>query len=462
MVSPAVCVSSPVLERTQRVAWLFYERASHSAATTLLQMQIVINNIINKIFPETKKTDKHEVIRVTGLKTGSEAWKKKKNGPEWTREKGHYRVTFWWRDPAGTQKTSPLKRVWLYITGVTDHHQNARPQSLERIPDTDVWQWQGAFTPQWRGSYCFIPSVNEDDFADAVFHGEQPDRLALREGWRKLLPAAMADPLNPQSWRGGRGHPVSALEMPEAPVQPGWNTPATPGNAPVCFEWESVRLNNRRRVWVFTTGEDSPERPLAVLLDGQFWAESMPVWSPLTALTNAGKLPPAVYVLIDVIDMAHRNHELPCNPDFWQAVQEELLPRVNSRTPFSDRADRTVVAGQSFGGLSSLYAGLNWPERFGCVLSQSGSYWWPHRGGQQDGLLIEQLKAGDLTARGLRIVLEAGRNEPLIFRANQAIYAELHPQQPVIWRQVDGGHDALCWRGGLTQGLMTLWQPLIQ
>ncbi len=461
MVSPAVCVSSPVLERTQRVAWLFYERASHSAATTLLQMQIVINIIINKICPETKKTDKHEVIRVTGLKTGSEAWWQSKNGPEWTREKGHYRVTFWWRDPAGTQKTSPLKRVWLYITGVTDHHQNARPQSLERIPDTDVWQWQGAFTPQWRGSYCFIPSVNEDDFADAVFHGEQPDRLALREGWRKLLSAAMADPLNPQSWRGGRGHPVSALEMPEAPVQPGWNTPATPGNAPVCFEWESVRLNNRRRVWVFTTGEDSPERPLAVLLDGQFWAESMPVWSPLTALTNAGKLPPAVYVLIDVIDMAHRNHELPCNPDFWQAVQEELLPRVNSRTPFSDRADRTVVAGQSFGGLSSLYAGLNWPERFGCVLSQSGSYWWPHRGGQQDGLLIEQLKAGDLTAHGLRIVLEAGRNEPLIFRANQAIYAELHPQQPVIWRQVDGGHDALCWRGGLTQGLMTLWQPLI-
>ena len=461
MVSPAVCVSSPVLERTQRVAWLFYERASHSAATTLLQMQIVINNIINKICPETKKTDKHEVIRVTGLKTGSEAWWQSKNGPEWTREKGHYRVTFWWRDPAGTQKTSPLKRVWLYITGVTDHHQNARPQSLERIPNTDVWQWQGEFTPQWRGSYCFIPSVNDDDFAAAVFHGEQPDRLALREGWRKLLPAAMADPLNPQSWRGGRGHPVSALEMPEAPVQPGWNTPATPGNAPVCFEWESVRLNNRRRVWVFTTGEDSPERPLAVLLDGQFRAESMPVWSPLTALTNAGKLPPAVYVLIDVIDMAHRNHELPCNPDFWRAVQEELLPRVNSRTPFSDRADRTVVAGQSFGGLSSLYAGLNWPERFGCVLSQSGSYWWPHRGGQQDGLLIEQLKAGDLTARGLRIVLEAGRNEPLIFRANQAIYAELHPQQPVIWRQVDGGHDALCWRGGLTQGLMTLWQPLI-
>ncbi|EHF4995339.1 enterochelin esterase [Enterobacter hormaechei] len=399
---------------------------------------------------------------MTALTTGSEAWWQAKDGPERERHQENYRVTFWWRDPAGTQKTSTVKRVWLYVTGVTDHHQNARPQSLERIPDTDVWQWQGEFSPEWRGSYCFIPSDNENDFASAVFEGDQPDRMALREGWRKLLPHAVSDPLNAQSWRGGRGHAVSALEMPEAPVQPGWNHPDTPYKKPVCIEWHSARLKNRRRVWIFTTGDESPERPLAVLLDGQFWAESMPVWPALASLTHEGKLPPAVYVLIDVIDTAHRSRELPSNPDFWLAVQDELLPQVKSMAPFSDRADHTVVAGQSFGGLSSLYAGLNWPQRFGCILSQSGSYWWPHRGAQQDGLLIEQLKAGDKTARGLRIVLEAGRNEPLILRANQAILAELHTQQPVFWRQVDGGHDALCWRGGLTQGLMTLWQPLIQ
>ncbi|WP_431642536.1 enterochelin esterase [Enterobacter mori] len=398
---------------------------------------------------------------MTALTTGSEAWWQSKNGPEWECLKASYRVTFWWRDPAGTQKTSTVKRVWLYITGVTDHHQNARPQSLERIPDTDVWQWQGEFSPEWRGSYCFIPSDNENDFASEVFEGEQPDRMALREGWRKLLPHAVSDPLNPQSWRGGRGHAVSALEMPDAPVQPGWDRPDTPYQSPVCIEWNSERLNNRRRVWIFTTGDDDPGRPLAVLLDGQFWAESMPVWPALASLTRDGKLPPAVYVLIDAIDTEHRSRELPCNPDFWLAVQEELLPLVKTTASFSDRADRTIVAGQSFGGLSSLYAGLNWPQRFGCILSQSGSYWWPHRSAQQDGLLIEQLKAGEKTARGLRIVLEAGRNEPLIFRANQAIFAELHTQQPIFWRQVDGGHDALCWRGGLTQGLMTLWQPLI-
>lgn len=402
--------------------------------------------------------------------TGSDAWWRSKHGPEWLCEsEGTCHVSFWWRDPAGTEATSAVRRVWIYITGVTDHHQNARPQSLTRIAGTDVWHWQTELAAGWRGSYCFVPSAKEEDFAAAVFTGEHPDRLALREGWGKLLPLAIADPLNPQSWKGGRGHAVSALELPLAPQQPGWSSPDEPYHPPHSIEWQSQRLGNRRRVWIYTTGDDdaNAERPLAILLDGQFWAQSMPVWPALAALTREGKLPPAVYLLIDVIDTAHRSRELPCNADFWQAVMHELLPQAKALAPFSDKPDRTIVAGQSFGGLASLYAGLHWPERFGCVLSQSGSYWWPHRGAQQDGTLIEQVKRGEVSATTLRIVLEAGQREPTIFRANQALlscFSQLPPQkQPTVyWRQVDGGHDALCWRGGLTLGLITLWQPLMQ
>ncbi|EOZ9154932.1 TPA: enterochelin esterase [Citrobacter freundii] len=401
-------------------------------------------------------------MAVTTLKMGSEAWWQSKKGPEWEREdNGNYRVTFWWRDPQGTEKESAIHRVWVYITGVTDHHQNATPQSMQRIDGTNVWCWRVSLSANWRGSYCFIPTTRNDIFSSLAV-GAAPDRSALREGWRQLLPQAIADPLNPQSWQGGRGHAVSALEMPEAPVQPGWDRPENPDSPAVCLQWRSARLGNTRRVWVFTTGEAQAEsRPLAILLDGQFWAQSMPVWPALTSLTHRGHLPPAVYLLIDAIDTAHRSRELPCNADFWLAVQEELLPLVKTTTTFSDDPQRTVVAGQSFGGLSSLYAGLNWPARFGCVLSQSGSYWWPHRGGGQDGAIVEQLKTGTISAQGLRIVLEAGLREPIIYRANQALYAQLpSAPQSIFWRQVDGGHDALCWRGGLMQGLMTLWQPL--
>lgn len=401
-------------------------------------------------------------MAVTTLKTGSEAWWQSKKGPEWEREEnGNYRVTFWWRDPQGTEKESAIRRVWVYITGVTDHHQNVPPQSMQRINGTNVWCWSVSLSANWRGSYCFIPTARDDIFA-ALAADETPGRNVLREGWRQLLPQAIADPLNPQSWRGGRGHAVSALEMPNAPVQPGWDQPAAPDCPAVCLQWHSARLCNTRRVWIFTTGDDQPEaRPLAILLDGQFWAQSMPVWPALASLTHRGDLPPAVYLLIDAIDTSHRSRELPCNADFWLAVQQELLPLVKATTAFSNDPQRTVVAGQSFGGLSALYAGLNWPARFGCVLSQSGSFWWPHRGGHQDGAIVEQLKSGKVSVQGLRIVLEAGIREPIIFRANQALYAQLpSAPQSIFWRQVDGGHDALCWRGGLMQGLMTLWQPL--
>jgi len=77
--------------------------------------------------------------------------------------------------------------------------------------------------------------------------------------------------------------------------------------------------------------------------------------------------------------------------------------------------------------------------------------------------VIEQLKAGTLQPQDLRIVLEAGTREPLIFRVNQTLYSLLQPTTAALfWRPTDGGHDALCWRGGLTAGLMTLWQPLLQ
>ncbi|MRS15454.1 enterochelin esterase [Enterobacteriaceae bacterium RIT691] len=399
-------------------------------------------------------------------KTGSAAWWEELDGPQWQREGDVCHVTFYWRDPAGPARASAIKRVWIYITGVTDHHQKSIPQTLSRLPGTDVWQWQTTLPASWRGSYCFMPSTREDDFADALFTDalltDAPsDSHLLREGWRKLLPNAVADPLNAHSWRGGRGHAVSALSLPDAPAQPGWNLPDVPYSAPQCIQWQSPRLGNSRRVWIYTTG-DAPDRPLALLMDGQFWAESMPVWSPLARLTGDRLLPPAVYVLVDAIDTAHRAAELPCNTDFWRALQDELLPQIQQLAPFSERPERTLVAGQSFGGLAAMFAGLNWPARFGCVLSQSGSYWWPSRGDAR-GAIGEQLSRGELSPQGLRIWLEAGEREPLIFRANQALLQQLQQtQQPLFWRQVDGGHDALCWRGGLTAGLMALWQPLVQ
>ena len=150
-----------------------------------------------------------------------------------------YRVTFWWRDPAGSETTSPIRRVWIYITGVTDHHHNAAPQTLQRIP-VPMPVLANHAPASWRGSYCFIPSERDDDFSPQLFNGEAPDRALLREGWRKLLPRAVADPRNPQSWKA-RPRGLSA-GTPQAPEQPGWHYREPVSPAPRCIEWRSQRL----------------------------------------------------------------------------------------------------------------------------------------------------------------------------------------------------------------------------
>jgi len=376
---------------------------------------------------------------------------------------GHCLLTFLWRDPQGLAEHSMTQRVWINITGVTDHHQACGPQSLERMAGTDAWYFQIELDDTWRGSYSLIPSQ------DAAGPGE--GREALRAWWKVRFALARQDPLNHQrGWTGQRGIEVSTAQLPGAPPQPAWAgfDRGDPWPAPGFpelhrLEWTSALLGNQRQVWVGGTGAaGDARRPLAILLDGRFWAETVPVGPALNQLTTTGELPEAVYVLIDNIDSAHRARELTCNPDFWNAVQAELLPLVRRHAAFSEVAGTTVVAGQSFGGLSALYAGLHWPERFGCVLSQSGSYWWPRRpaaqGGEPGGWLIEQIEQGLGAGCGLKLYLEAGSREPLIDAAHQRLIQLLKTRGwPHAWRRVNGGHDALCWRGGLLDGLAELW-----
>ncbi|WP_192458747.1 enterochelin esterase [Musicola keenii] len=378
------------------------------------------------------------------------------------------RMTFLWRDPAGTERHSTIRQVYIDVNGVTDHH-HFTPQSLQRLPGTDVWHWSVEIERDWRGSYCLIP-VGSEHLPPAFTDHEQQ-----REWWCSLFPLMTADPLNPSTpWDTWTGKQLSAVHLPDALPQAAWSStdggtavPADPSRR-FTFEWHSPQLGNCRRIWLYVTGHaDEPAaRPLAIVLDGQKWAEETPLFAPLDEETDAGRLPAAVYLFIDAIDMPRRSQELPCNPVFWRAVQDELLPMAAQYAAFSDDPDRTLVSGQSYGGLASLYAGLHWPERFGRVLTQSGSFWWPHQkvltcmGGRHEqdvGMLIAEVRQRGRTARPLVVFQEAGRRESDIHFVNQQMNAALNAAgHHVHYRVYNGGHDMLCWRGGLIDGLRWL------
>ncbi|MBS6033482.1 MAG: enterochelin esterase [Pantoea sp.] len=403
------------------------------------------------------------MARMTWLNevTGSDAWwqQQQQQGIPLIEpgEEGTCQVTFFWRDPHGDESHSAIRRVWINITGVTDHHQSAAPSSLTRVPHTDVWWWQTTLPADWRGSYCLIPDRQAEKFDG------QTDMQTLRQWWSGKFPSAQADPLNPlRGWAGGRGMRVSPLHLPQAPDQSVWHDVDRGQPAAIPLQpllWRSERLGNQRTVWLYCSGEaSSAARPLALLLDGQFWAQTMPIAGPLQQLTAAGELPPAVYAMIDIIDREHRSRELTCNPEFWLAVQHELLPLIQQTVACRVQGDSTLVAGQSFGGLSAAYATLSWPETFGAAISLSGSFWWPARG-NPNGWLPQQLQQGLLQAPPRRFYLEAGRRERLILAANQQFERDLIAAgHQVSYQPFEGGHDALCWRGGLLAGLKAMWQ----
>ncbi|NHX22037.1 alpha/beta hydrolase-fold protein, partial [Escherichia coli] len=81
-------------------------------------------------------------------------------------------------------------------------------------------------------------------------------------------------------------------------------------------------------------------------------------------------------LFVDSIDSDRRSVELPPNPDFHRFLADELLVWLEQEKGLQVAAKETIVSGSSYGGLASAWVAFNRPDRFGKVLSMSGSYWW--------------------------------------------------------------------------------------
>ncbi|MFF8095042.1 alpha/beta hydrolase-fold protein [Streptomyces sp. NPDC016675] len=240
-------------------------------------------------------------------------------------------------------------------------------------------------------------------------HVRMPARL--RVTYQFLVDgSAYADPLNP----AGAGGERSIAATPDAPAQPHWPLVDATGVLPLPrtrIRWSGRRLGGRRTVRVHPVGGGGP---LVLLLDGDDWLYLHPAMTAFESAVAAGDMPPVTLVFLPAAD---REAEFGCRPELWEAVGEELLPLVAESGVRAD-PDRMVVAGQSLGGLSALYAALEFPGLVSRVACQSASLWWtpdaPDRAdplaGPVGGALAARLRARpDLSA--LRIAFDVGEHE---------------------------------------------------
>jgi enterochelin esterase family protein len=285
-------------------------------------------------------------------------------------EAGYSFVTFLWR---GNEQT----RNVVIFDGVAAF--DAKDRMLQ-IAGTDVWYKTYRVRNDARFAYNLSPNDSLQSFDDVKGDEEMRNRLAMLQ----------VDPLNPRrcpTTFGGYGAESSYVELPDAGVLT-WKSP-TEGLRRGKVEEKVIHsgiLKSEERVWVYTPAgfkKNGSRYPVLVLFDGDRNVR----WIPkiLDILIARGKLPPMVAVMTDQSVPSIRRDELPCNPRYADFLANELMPWARQNYYATAQPERTIVAGSSFGGLASVFAGLKHPEVFGNVISLSGSFWWKPEGDAQGG-----------------------------------------------------------------------------
>lgn len=369
-------------------------------------------------------------------------------------------VTFVWRDQGQATRT-----VLLAVNTLTDRHRHNNdlsPYLMQRVPGTDIWHKSIRLRSDFRAAYRFYPY-------DEQRTELEPTTSANRAAWVKLLNGALPDPFNAETVDSPRGDgaQMSIVALPDAPSQR-WVKPR-PGVAAghvTHHQVPSAILANTHTVTLYLPpgykADDTPY-PLLLLFDGEVWSDSLSIMPMLDNLIDEGLIPSLIALLVHNDDLESRGRELPCSEAFVNFLTEELLPWASAQWRITSDPARTIVAGQSYGGLAATFAGYRAPTRFGNILSQSGSFWWKDfdLAGPDAEWLTQQFRAAtfDANTHPLCWYMEVGLYEWMLLETNQRLRdVLLEKGYAVPFMEFNGGHDYVCWRGGLGDGLRTLTQ----
>ncbi len=314
---------------------------------------------------------------------------------------------------------------------------------LTREPGTDLWHGTFRLPARLRSIY-FVSHLPDDDFS--------PPRDTRAVG------PAHIDPLNPDTmlFPADPGDPsdrdayVSRLTLPLAPPET-WPVPQ-PGVPAGTIE--EVTLDSGRRVSVHVpAGGRRAGLPALVVFDGYLGRTVMGIPATCDNLIAAGRIPPLVTIFLHGTDDTRDKDLTPDSEETTRFVTRELMPWARRQYGISPYPRDIAVAGASLGGLMAAHVALRAPDVFGAVISQSGSFWWPHpEHGEPEWLTREYAR---LPRAGLRFYLDVGDRETTSVGpgAPNQIASSRHLRDalrakgyPVTYTEYPGWHDYVNWR----------------
>ena len=312
-------------------------------------------------------------------------------------------VTFLWR------ARHPLQGVYLRLNRVTDK-EHVEKGMMSALPETDIW----TLTLRLPASYCGSYSLLE------IPPGTTAETIALSGGRFATLAGQL---LTSMRIIAGKSRQVR-LYIPDVDI--------------------------------------SQPLGLVVLPDGETWFDHLGVCAAIDAAINNGRIVPVAVLGIDNINEHERTEILGGRSKLIKDIAGHLLPMIRAEQPQRQWADRsrTVLAGQSLGGISALMGARYAPETFGLVLSHSPSMWWTPERTSRPGLFSETdtswVSEHLLSAppQGVRISLCVGSLEgstvPHVQQLHQRLITAGVESHCAIYT---GGHDYAWWRGALIDGI---------
>jgi len=293
-----------------------------------------------------------------------------------------------------------------------------------------------------------IPARSRVEYKLEVRHGEL-SRL-IRD---PLNPLLAHDPFGANSVCHGADY-----------VEPEWVTPdpeARPGRLEE-VEVPAPALGGTRPVTLYLPARFRATRRHALLVvhDGDDYLRFASLRSVLDNLIHRNEVAPLVVALTQSPD---RLREYAADERHSRWLAEELVPWLEARFPLLDEAAARGLAGASFGAVAAFAAARRYPERFGRLLLQSGSFAFtdigPSRRGPAFDPVVDFVNAWreDPVPVAERVFLSCGVYESLIYENRSLVPLLERAGMQVRWVEAFDGHNWENWRDRLREGLSWLF-----
>lgn len=210
------------------------------------------------------------------------------------------------------------------------------------------------------------------------------------------------------------------------------------------------------QVYLPATYRENRRYPLLVVHDGEDYLRYADLKVVLDNLTHRLEIPSVIVALVQSPD---RIKEYSGNDRHAQFIAEELLPFMAAEYSLIDDTESRFLMGASFGGVASLHTAWRYPDRFGSLLLQSGSFAFSdigrhNRGPAFDPVVRFMNEFREQPERpAARVFISCGMYESLIYE-NRSLVPHLQSKGvEVRFEEARDAHNWENWRDRLRIGL---------